>query len=222
MPSSATSRPFADAADGSSMNVATWPNRGETNASRGPDVLTATLLERRAQPGDGCQEPRHFVRSVEDREGGPRGADDAEPAHERHGAMMAGADGDALGVEQRGDVVRVQALDGERHHGPAVDGHGRAVHRDPGDSSKALERLARERPLVLADSLHAELLQVFDRRSQPDRLGDRRCARLEPPGKVVPLGAIDPDLLDHLATATPGLQTIEHRPPAVHDADPAG
>src|SRR5262245_43570184 len=99
---------------------------------------------------------------------------------------MPGPDGDAFSVEQRGDVVWVQALDGERHHGPAVDGHGWAVHRYPGDSSEALERLAGERPLVLTDSIHAELLQIFDRRGQPDRLGDRRRARLEPPGKVVP------------------------------------
>src|SRR5262249_37706248 len=136
--------------------------------------------------------------------------------------MMSGPDGDALGVEQRGDVMRVQALDGECHHGPAVDGHRRTVHSYPGDSSESLERLAGERPLVLADSFHAELLQVFDRRGQPYRLGDRRCARLEPPGEVVPLGAIDPDLLDHLAAAAAGLQTIKYRPPAVHDADPRG
>src|SRR5437660_3441055 len=61
MPSSATSRPLAEAADGSSMNVATWPNRGETNASRGPDVLTANLLERRAEPGNGRQQQRDLV-----------------------------------------------------------------------------------------------------------------------------------------------------------------
>src|SRR5207245_398373 len=35
---------IAAAADRSSINVATWANRGETNASRGPDVLTANLL----------------------------------------------------------------------------------------------------------------------------------------------------------------------------------
>src|SRR5439155_14015 len=45
IPSRATSRPFAEPAAGSSMNVATCPNRGETNASRGPDVLTANLLD---------------------------------------------------------------------------------------------------------------------------------------------------------------------------------
>src|SRR4030095_2413146 len=180
MPSSATSRPLADATAGSSINVATCPNRGETNASRGPDVLTSALLERRTQPGDRRQEQRHLVRRIEHREGRARGADDAEPAHQRHRTMMPGPDGDALGVEQRGD-----------------GGRGGAVDCDPWNSSEALERLAGERALVLADSFHAELLQIFDRRGKPYRLGDRGRARLEPPGQGVPLGAIDPDLLDH-------------------------
>src|SRR5205809_997693 len=87
-----------------------------------------------------------------DRSGRARGADDAEPAHQRHRAMMPGPDGDAFGVEQRGDVVRVEPFDSERDHGPAVDGHRRAVGRDSWSSSEALERLAGERPLVLADS----------------------------------------------------------------------
>jgi hypothetical protein len=43
------------------MNVATWPNRGETNGLRGTDVLTANLLERRAEPGDRRQEQRDLV-----------------------------------------------------------------------------------------------------------------------------------------------------------------
>src|SRR6266850_144348 len=98
MPSSATSSPLADATTGRSINVATCPNRGETNASRGPDVLTSALLQRRTQPGD---------------------------------------------------VVRVEPFDSERDHGPAVDGHRRAVDRDPCSSSEALERLAGERLLVL-------------------------------------------------------------------------
>src|SRR5882672_12243943 len=222
MPSSATSSPLADATTGRSINVATCPNRGETNASRGPDVLTSALLQRRTQPGDCRQEQLLLVRRVEHREGRARGADDAESAHQRHRAMMPGPDGDALGVEQRGDVVRVEPFDSERDHGPAVDGHRRAVDRDPWSSSEALERLASERLLVLADSFHADLLQIFDRRGKPYRLGDRWRARLEAPGKVIPLGAIDPDLLDHLAAAAPGLQSIEHRSPAVHDADPGG
>src|SRR5437899_11600526 len=102
MPSSATSSPLADATAGRSINVATCPNRGETNASRGPDVLTSALLQRRTQPGDRRQEQRHLVRRVEHRERRARGADDAEPAHQRHRALMAGPDADAPAVAQRG------------------------------------------------------------------------------------------------------------------------
>src|SRR6267142_6632067 len=163
MPSRATSRPWAEAADGSSMNVATCPNRGETNASRGPDVLTAVLLlERRAQPGDRRQEQRNLVGRVEHREGRARGADDIESTHERHRAMMSRPDGNPFRVEKRRYVVRMKALDGERDDGAALDGRGRAVHRHPRDSRQPLERLAGQGALVLGDPIHAELVQILD------------------------------------------------------------
>src|SRR5439155_1553349 len=115
MPSKAMSRSRAEGTAGSSMNVAIWPNRGETNASRGPDVLKRkSSLERGAQP---------------------------------------------------------------------------------------------------------ELLEVSDRGGQSNRLGDGRGPRLEPPGQVVPLGAVDPHFLDHLAAAATWLEAVENGPPAVHDAD---
>ena len=40
MPSRATSSPAGDSAAGRSMKVASWPNRGETNGSRGPSCGT--------------------------------------------------------------------------------------------------------------------------------------------------------------------------------------
>ena len=70
--------------------------------------------------------------------------------------MMPGPDGDTVGVQEGSDIVRMKALDCERDNGSAVDGHGRPVDRHPGDSCESLERLARERPLVLRDSFHAE------------------------------------------------------------------
>src|SRR5262245_28169494 len=122
MPSRATSRPLADGADGSSMNVATWPNRGETNASRGPEVLTANLLlglKRRAEPGDRRQQERDLVGRIEHREGRARCADHSESTHERHRAVMPRPDGDPLPVEQGRHIVRVQTLDGEPDDRPA-------------------------------------------------------------------------------------------------------
>src|SRR5882724_8469212 len=180
---------------------APWPTPRRAEASTSPP---ARIAGRRMRPGDPTCSPRPSYSA------------------ERSPATAARSSDTSSGELNTEKVARVVPVDSERDHGPAVDGHRRAVDRDPCSSSEALERLAGERLLVLADSFHADLLQIFDRRGKPYRLGDRWRARLEAPGKVVPLGAIDPDLLDHLAAAAPGLQTIEHRSPAVHDADPGG
>src|SRR3989449_7813958 len=70
IPTSATSSPAAVAAAGRSMNVATWPNRGGTKASRGSRRLTPIhlRLQRRPQFGDRGQEGPDLVRRGEDRE----------------------------------------------------------------------------------------------------------------------------------------------------------
>ena len=49
-----------------------------------------------------------FGRRVVEIEAGPRAGGDAEAVVERPGAVVAGADGDALLVEQLGDVVGVR------------------------------------------------------------------------------------------------------------------
>src|SRR4029453_14071321 len=219
MPSSATSTPLAEAREGSSMNVPICPNRGETNGLRGTDVLTANLLERRAEPGDRRQQPGNLVGRVEHREGRARGPDDAESTHERHRAVMAGPDGDAFRVEQGRHVVRVQAVDGERDDGAPADTGWRAGDRHARNLRQPFMGLASQGALVLTDAIHPELLQIFDRRREPHGLGNRRGAGLEPPGQIVPLSVVDPDLLDHFTAAAAGLETIEHRPPAVHNSD---
>src|SRR5690606_25189591 len=51
-----------------------------------------------------------------DAEAGAGGAvQQAQRLQQRHGAMMTAADADALGVENGGDVVRMDAFDRERH-----------------------------------------------------------------------------------------------------------
>ena len=55
-----------------------------------------------------------------DAETGARGAVHAQPAHQRLGAMMAGAHRDALPVEQCRHVVRVRAFHGEGEHAAAI------------------------------------------------------------------------------------------------------
>src|SRR5919197_2448134 len=111
IPTSATSSRSAVATAGRSMNVATWPNRGDTKASRGSGWLTPVdlRLERRPQLGDGGQEVPDLVGRVEDREARTRGPDDAEPPHQRHRTVMAGPHRDPVGIQQRGHVVGMKA-----------------------------------------------------------------------------------------------------------------
>ena len=66
-----------------------------------------------------------LVRRVVQRERGPHGGRDAEPAVQRPGAVVADPDRDAVIVEHLPDVVRVHAVDGERHRSPAVHQFGR-------------------------------------------------------------------------------------------------
>src|SRR5262249_43629493 len=107
----------------------------------------------------------------------------------------------------------------ERDDRAALDTRRRAVDRRARDSREPLVGLARERALVLGYAVHAELLEILDGRRQADGLGNRRCPRLEPPRQIVPLAANDPYFLDHAATASAGLQTVEHRSATVHDTN---
>src|SRR3989441_9500116 len=70
IPTSATSSSAAVATAGRSMNVATWPNRGGTKASRGSGGLTPIdlRLQRRPQFGDGGPEVPDLVGGGEDPE----------------------------------------------------------------------------------------------------------------------------------------------------------
>src|SRR5215213_3715815 len=66
-------------------------------------------------------------------EGRPGGRRDAVAPDHRPRAVVADPDGDAPVVEHLADVVRVDALDGERHPSPAAEGVWRAAHRHTPD-----------------------------------------------------------------------------------------
>ena len=65
----------------------------------------------------GCDEPIHFLFRIVEGKGCPGGRGDAEALHEGLAAMVTRADGDALGIEKGGYVVRVNAVDGEGNDG---------------------------------------------------------------------------------------------------------
>ncbi len=81
------------------------------------------------EPVDQPLDVRH---RVVHREGRARGRAHAEAAHQRLRAVMSGANAHAEPTQDLPDVVRVSALQGERHQGAPVSGRSRAVHRDTG------------------------------------------------------------------------------------------
>ena len=68
-----------------------------------------------------------------------------------------------------------------------------------------------------AHGVHAQPVQVVDRRPQPDDLGDRLGAGLELPRQVVVGRALDADGLDHVAARLEGVHGLEQLAPAVED-----
>src|SRR5512137_1076784 len=70
---------------------------------------------------------------------GPRGGLDAELLMQRLGAVMPGAHGDTVPVEDLGDIVRVDVVQGEGRH-PALLRCGRTENLQPGDLFQAIER----------------------------------------------------------------------------------
>ena len=143
-----------------------------------------------------------------------------EPAHQRLGAVMAGAHADPLAAEDLADVVRVCALELERDQGAAVGGVGRAMNREAGDLAQPGERLADEPELVLADPLDPERGDPVDRGAEADRLGDLRGARLELPRQVGPGRLVGRDGPDHVAAADERRHLLEQLAAAVQHADP--
>src|SRR5262245_42265593 len=154
----ATSSRLGSRTYGSRMNVAGWPNRGERNESRGSIPSIALQVAREA--GDAGGEALDVLVGRVDGEARAQRAPDAEPLHERLGAVVAGADGDAPLVEERGPVVRVDPIDVEGHHCPLDLGIPRAIHGDPGDGGEGVDALRGDGLLEGGHPRHAELLEV--------------------------------------------------------------
>ncbi len=85
-------------------------------------AFAALGAEAVADLADDFDQQVDFGRRVVEVEAGPGAGGDAEAVVERPRAMVAGADGDALLVEQLGDVVRVGLVEREAHEAGAVLG----------------------------------------------------------------------------------------------------
>ena len=139
--------------------------------------------------------------------------------HQRLGAVVAGADADAVAAEDLGDVVRVDAVERERDDAAATLGVGGAVDGEPLDLAEALERVGGELALVGAHRRPCRARQEVDRGAQADRLGDGGGARLELRGQLGVGGLVALDALDHVAAADPRRHRLEQLAAAVQDAD---
>src|SRR4029434_7233355 len=125
MPHRATSSPAGDSRWGSRMKVAGWANRGDAKPSRcfgcSFDASMAVAADERrlelaAQGGHRLRQALDVLGGVVHREACAQRAHDTEALHERLGTVMSGPHRDAALVEERGPVVRMEALDVERHH----------------------------------------------------------------------------------------------------------
>jgi len=119
--------------------------------------------------------------------------------HQRMRAVVAGAHRDAFQIQQRGQIMRVRALDQKRDHRRLVRGFA-----DDAQARNLLEpRRGVGQQLLLArgDALHADALEIAHRHAQPGEPGDVGRAGLEASGWVSEGRTLDAHLADHLATA---------------------
>ena len=92
-----------------------------TKASEGGLEVSSREKPELLKAGDGLlqglDEPIHFLFRIVEGKGCPGGCGDAEALHEGLAAMVTRADGDALGIQNGGYVVRVDAVDGKGNDG---------------------------------------------------------------------------------------------------------
>src|SRR5580692_11259349 len=122
---------------------------------------------------------------------------------------------DALLVEDRRHVVRMDVREVERYHASSVLRVGRAVDLQVRDARHLVEGVPEELHLVPPDLLHTEGVEVIDRDAEPYGVGDVGRPRLELVGDVVPTRPVEVDLLDHVTAALEWVHRVEEFSPAV-------
>ncbi len=118
--------------------------------------------------------------------------------------MVAGADGDAVAVEDLGDVVGVDALDLEGDRADPLRAARGAEDRQAGDLGDPGQGVVGDLLLVGEHGVHAEAVEPAQGRGHADRLGDRRRPRLEAGRRVGVGGPGAGHLADHRAPAKEG------------------
>src|SRR3989441_2864341 len=155
----------------------------------------------------GRDEGVDVVHVIIDVERGTRGRGDAEPAHQRLGAVVAGPNTDAVAVQDRRQVVRMNVPVRERHDAGTVVA--RSIDRDALDLRQALDRQAGQLLLVRRDLVQSQLLEIGDGGAQPDGGLHVGSPAFELVGNLVPSGTVVPHPLDHLAAPVVGRHRFE-------------
>ncbi len=134
--------------------------------------------------------------------------------------MVAGADGDSLGIGDGAEVVGVKTVDVEGDDADLV--RNRAVDAKPGDAGKRALRPLQQRALVLRDGVPAKALHEVDRSGQAHRASDVRSAGLETGWRIGVGGAFEADAADHVAAALIRRHRGQHLGAAPEHTDAGG
>ena len=155
-------------------------------------MLASVQLEDSPDVVEALDQAVDLLAGVVDGEAGPGGRGDAEAVHEQLGAVVAGADRDAVAVEDLGDVVGVDALELEGDGADAVGAARRAEDAQAGDLGEALQRVVGDLALVGVRPRRCRAPSSQRRRAaRPIACGDRRRPRLEA-GRRVGVGGAAP------------------------------
>src|SRR5919205_1038206 len=125
----------------------------------------------------GRDEGVHLFPGVVEGEGGAGRGRDAEVLHDGLRAVVAGADGDALLVEDGAHVVRVHLVDDEGQHARLLARGADDAHAL--DRRELLGRVTEQLLLVRVRGLAVDAVEVVNRGAEADGRGDGRRARLE-------------------------------------------
>ena len=131
--------------------------------------------------------------------------------------MVSGAQADLVAVGNRGQVVRVDA--GKREGDDArAAGRRRTVDGQAVHLAHRLVRVLGDLELVRPHRIHAQPVQVVDRRAQADDFRNRLRAGLELPGQVVVGRALDPHRADHVAACHERVHRLEQLAASVENS----
>ena len=130
--------------------------------------------------------------------------------------------GDAFVVENLTDVVRVHAVDDERHRRTTVLHRCGADDADTIDTRQAVNGRGNQLAFVGFDRVHAEGAEIARRRGQTDHLRGHRGTRLETLRRRRVRGGLHGDRLDHRTAGEEWRQGVEQLAAAVQHTDAVG